>query len=63
MNNTHRLSNHSCIIYRGLAWSLVYLFINGRPALRALRPAPLVLLAAATGNATIYGKRAINSWI
>ncbi|KAI8058370.1 hypothetical protein BDF22DRAFT_772893 [Syncephalis plumigaleata] len=45
------------------AWSLVYLFVNGRAALRTLRPAPLLLLAAATGNATIYGKRAINSWL
>ncbi|SGZ56411.1 CIC11C00000005725 [Sungouiella intermedia] len=42
------------------AWSVLYLLVNGRPAVRSLfsgRVSPIALGTLALGNATIYGKQ------
>lgn len=42
------------------AWSVLYLLVNGKPALRSLlsgRVSPVTVSMLALGNATIYGKQ------
>ncbi|RKP07884.1 hypothetical protein THASP1DRAFT_30296 [Thamnocephalis sphaerospora] len=45
------------------AWSLTYLFLNGRQALRTMRPAPLLLVGLTLGNLAAYGGRALDQWV
>ncbi|CEQ39115.1 SPOSA6832_00591, partial [Sporobolomyces salmonicolor] len=48
-----RVSASSCPVF--LAWSLTYLFLNGRKALVSRRPGPIALAAAAAAQAGTYG--------
>lgn len=41
------------------AWCLSWAFLNGKTAIKSMKPAPLVLLSAVTLNTVIYGKRTL----